>query len=198
MADSRLYRVPDFERWNIPIPNAALEEFLVSDKCKEAVERIAIEVMRAYVGLLPESQPGQWAGSGKRTLKRGARVGMKLDSRLGTPRHTAWVLNKAVSYRKSVGQPYPRAIEYGNPATGAAGGHQLQRAAEMVAGKRVQEAARAVLGGMSGAGTAHHQARPALKRNEKVSFGNVTMQDRAAARQRMIEETRRRFQKKPK
>jgi hypothetical protein len=207
---ARLYRVGDFENYNItiPIPNDALEAFLVSPKCKEAVLEVAQQVYRAYVNLLPASALNpRVTGSGQRNLKRGARIGTKIDSRNGTPRHTAWVMNKALSYKPARGQPYPRAIEYGNPATGAPAGHQLRDAAAQVANGKVQAAARQVLGGMDGAQPG--QARPAPRPVKKATpgaggarfgggegFGNVTLQEREAIRRRREEEVRQRFQRR--
>ena len=163
---NRLLRVGDWAL-DIPIPNPALQEWLNGPECEAALREITGEIFRLYVNYLPRRTG---------TLRRGAGT---MIQRMAVPGQTerwyGWVTNRALSYRKTKGKPYPRFIEYGkanvdehgNPTgTRTPAGMQLRNAAYKVAERRMgtaSEAARAVLGGMSGAGTSHHQAHPAKR-----------------------------------
>ena len=179
MGDPRLLRrTGDTE---IQIPNPALEAWLMSEDCRKEVLRVTNLIMVAYKNLLPYETGN---------LKAGAGAGIKN----GPPRPVGYVLNKALSYRPTKGQPYPRFIEYGKPTKGIRGGHQLVRAAEMVAGNaleraRIRDAEVAVAGGMSGAGTEHHQANPGRRKLSPAQIKEVQARRREAELRRKAEAT---------
>lgn len=135
-----LRRLGDLE---VPIPNDALQEWLVSDACRDAVTRIGERVLALYVENLPASAPprrGQKTysyqgntGPGQFNLKRKAGLKRAIRTDPGqTPRWQAWVINTALSYRSTQGKPYPQWIEYKYSKGGA-----LRRAANKVAGELI-------------------------------------------------------------
>lgn len=172
MADpkNRLLRIGDWAL-DVPIPNPGLQAWLNSPQAKAALENVAQEVYRTYYNTLPKRsrRKSRKGDPPPGTLKRGAFHGVGQRTYPGqTQRYYAWVGNRALSYRKTMGKPYPRFIEYGkaNPdGTRTRAGYHLRRAAAMAAKSRgFDEAAMSLLGGDSGAGTDYGQARPARKR----------------------------------
>lgn len=162
---------------DIPIPNPALAEWFKSPQCEAAVRNAAQQVYEAYYQALPASFVGPVTGSGERRLKRGAGIEVQLMNE----RWNSWVINTALSYRRTRGQPYPRFIEYGKKnadGTHTAAGHQLRDAAAAVMKAKLGAAAAAVGGGMSGSGTGLGKARPARKPAAAPKILNV-MQRRA-------------------
>jgi hypothetical protein len=121
-------------------PNPELAKILVGPAVKKEISKITSLVLTAYINLLPESEEEKRRdgtvveGSGQRNLKRGASMRMQVMDTGGGPRWHGWVVNTALSYRPTKGQPYPRFIEYGKPARNIDGGHQLRRAAAIIAG----------------------------------------------------------------
>lgn len=102
--DARLLRVGDYI-FDVPIPNPALQEWLNSEDARKAIGRVVHEIRIAYTNYLPERTGALRAGTdawvGRRTYPG------------QTERFYGWVGNRALSYRKRRGQPYPRFIEYG-------------------------------------------------------------------------------------
>lgn len=122
-------------RINVPVPNKDLGEWLAGSECRGKIENITSLIYTAYVNYLPASEPGQWKGSGRRVLKRGAYMNVALGHEWGGGvRWFGYVGNRALSYRKTRNQPYPRFIEYGKPARGIPGRYDLAQAAAQVAG----------------------------------------------------------------
>lgn len=164
MADpkGRLLRIGDWGL-DVQIPNPALQEWLNSEECERALAKIAADVRRAYVNYLPRRRGvlkgGAFQGVGRRTPPG------------GTQRWYAWVGNRALSYRATKGQPYPRFIEYGKAntdGTRTGGGYQLHNAALLVARGRsaaAYAAATAYLGG-GNFNPEMHKARPAVPKSE--------------------------------
>jgi hypothetical protein len=191
MADSRLLRVGDWAL-DVAVPNKALAAWLNGPEAEAQLKRVADEIYRAYKNSLPRRTGNLKRGAYRKVERR------KLPRQ--TERYYAWIGNEALSYRKKEGQPYPRAIEYGRKTKSGGrtkAGYQLRLAAAEVARRRgLDDAATAMLGGMSGAGTAHHQARPAqlseeqlARMREMASGGNtrrrpMTLQEKAAERAR--------------
>jgi hypothetical protein len=241
MPENRLYHVADKWALDIPIPNPGLQEWLNGPECKAQLIKITGEIFDLYVNVLPVKKGKLRKGAGTK-VKRAGVPGQ-------TERYHGWVINRALSYRPTKGQPYPRFIEYGKAnvalpegyraiktkkglqvrdakgriaskklyyKTGkrTKAGYQLRWAAETVANRRLSAAAALALGGDSGAGTEHHQARPAAPRpptpqqrssratmelTKAPTRRNLTERERADARARREAETRARFNanKKP-
>lgn len=169
MAENRLYRVGDKWALDIPIPNPGLQEWLNGPECEAQLRKVTTEIYNLYVNALPEKKGVLRKGAGTKVARRGE-PGQ-------TERFHGWVTNRALSYRKTEGKPYPRFIEYGRKNKSGVGrskaGYQLRWAAETVAHRRLSAAAMVAMGGESGsvfldgdsgAGTEHHQARPAIRR----------------------------------
>lgn len=182
MAEDRLFRTGDMD---IPIPNKAMAQFMVSERLRSAIMVIAVEVYNIYRQNLPASEPdpnwkGGSPGPGEQTLRRGAFVRTrKVDSGGGLRWH-AWVGNKALSYRPQRLQPYPRFIEYGKPSRGIAGGGQLRAAAAAVAGRAdVSRSAGLVARGL--ANPAYGQARPAARRRDDPTLRRGRERDQRGA-----------------
>lgn len=240
MAETRLYHVGDKWALDVPIPNPGLQEWLNGPECEAQLKRITGEIYGYYVNALPQKTGNLREGAGTMVVRRGV-PGQ-------TERFHGWVTNRALSYRKTKGQPYPRFIEYGKAnvalppgykarktkkglmvfdernrfaskklyqrtGTRTKAGYQLRWAAEKVANRRLTEAAMLATGGMSGAGTEHHQARPAVPRPSNATAAapatmdltkapkrrNLTLQEKAALRAKRDAEVRARFNanKKP-
>lgn len=142
----RLGRLDD-----IPIPNPAIADFLLSARLRSEVERVTATILAAYVNSLPMSEPDpNVPGAGKMNLRRhaGSRVEI-VDTEMG-PRWVGWVTNDAESYRPPKAPdraPYARFIEYGKPSKGIPGGYHLRRAAELVASSQMLNAASTAYGG---------------------------------------------------
>jgi hypothetical protein len=163
--ETRLLRVGDWAL-DVPVPNPGLQKWLNGPECEAALKDVVEEIYRYYINYLPV-KTGRLRGKASTVVKR---VGVPGQTR----RYHGWVTNSALSYRKTKGKPYPRFIEYGKANVDAEGnrtgtrtkaGMQLRNAAWQVANRRFgAQAAAAVLGGMSGAGTDLGQARPAPKR----------------------------------
>lgn len=197
MADpkSRLLRIGDWAL-DVPVPNPGLQEWLNGPQAKAQLEAVAQEIYRAYRNYLPASRGPKPPGSGKRNLKKGAFAGVGQRQYKGqTKRYYAWVGNRALSYRPAKGKPYPRYIEYGKAnadGTRTGGGYHLRNAAAMVARRRgLDDVAMSLLGGMSGAGTAPFQARPAKKLNDaelaklrELAGGGAAAAERSARNRR--------------
>jgi hypothetical protein len=188
MADpkGRLFRTGDMD---IPIPNKALGEWLVSPQCKAAVTEIAQHVWREYVNALPESRVDfNVPGSGLQNLKKGAKIAVGIIDSGGGPRYHAWVVNRALSYRNQKWQPYPRFIEYGKPSKGIKGGRQLRNAAEAVARAGLARQSASVAGGLIN--PPQGQARPARRvesmdqRRQRELIERARIQDAKNLKQR--------------
>lgn len=164
--ETRLFRVGDWAL-DVPVPNPGLQKWLNGPECEAALKDVVEEIYRYYINYLPV-KTGRLRSKASTVVKR---VGVPGQTR----RYHGWVTNSALSYRKTKGKPYPRFIEYGKANVDAEGnrtgtrtkaGMQLRNAAWQVANRRFgAQAAAAVLGGMSGAGTDLGQARPAPKRD---------------------------------
>ena len=176
--ETRLFRVGDWAL-DVPVPNPGLQKWLNGPECEAALKDVVEEIYRYYINYLPV-KTGRLRSKASTVVKR---VGVPGQTR----RYHGWVTNSALSYRKTKGKPYPRFIEYGKANVDAEGnrtgtrtkaGMQLRNAAWQVANRRFgAQAAAAVLGGMSGAGTDLGQARPAPKRD---SGGTPTSVERLA------------------
>jgi hypothetical protein len=122
-------------RINIPTPNIELAAWLKGPECRAHVENITSQIFSYYYNSLPQSPlDPRVPGSGQRNLKNGADMKVELGG-WGNDRDRwfGWITNDAMSYRKSIGQPYSRVIEYGGGKNNIPPGHQLQRAADFVA-----------------------------------------------------------------
>jgi hypothetical protein len=118
---------------NIPIPNPGLGEWLIGPQCREIVKAVTESIWVIYENTLPASRfDPDIPGSGERNLKRGANWDVNIGGFGHSDRWVGYVYNTALSYKKQKGQPYPRAIEYGNPARNTPGQHQLRDAANAV------------------------------------------------------------------
>lgn len=175
MADpkGRLLRIGDWGL-DVQIPNPALQEWLNSEECRVALEKIAQEVYRHYRNFLPASRANpKIPGSGMENLKKGAfsRVGRRTYPGQ-TERYYAWVGNRALSYKATKGKPYPRFIEYGKTnadGTRTKAGAQLRRAMIAVADRRgATAAAVAYLG--DNYNPSMHQARPAMSESKAAEL----------------------------
>ena len=130
----------DDTRLRLVYPNPEIAKILVGPAVKKKIAEVTSLVLTAYINLLPESEEEKRRdgtivkGSGQRNLKRGASMRMQVMDTGGGPRWHGWVVNTALSYRPTKGQPYPRFIEYGKPKRNISGGYQLRQAAALVAG----------------------------------------------------------------
>jgi hypothetical protein len=166
MADpkGRLFRVGDWGL-DVPIPNPGLQKWLNSSEAKVQIDRVTREVFVAYQNSLPVKEG---------VLRAGARAGVGKRKYPGqSERYYGWVVNKALSYRPTTGQPYPRFIEYGKAnadGTRTRAGHQLLRAAYLVAARRGAPAVELSALSDQFNNPAHHQARPAKRRVKKFKM----------------------------
>ncbi|BCO56084.1 hypothetical protein MINTM005_13280 [Mycobacterium intracellulare] len=161
MADpqNRLRRV------SIPIPNAALAEWLGGHECYERVAEVTSEIFVHYQNSLPirhdrlkrQPPPGNLRRAAFWTVDRGG-WGAEQDRWFG------WVGNRA---------PYSAVIEYGSPRRNIRGQHQLRDAAQGVFGGLHQvgqvnaRAERSTRTGRVGRGNTVHRA---LGRNSLGQF----------------------------
>lgn len=190
MADpkGRLFRTGDMD---IPIPNKAMAEWLVSPQCKAAVTEIAQHVYRLYRATAPASRVDfNVPGSGQENLRKGAKIAVGIIDSGGGPRYHAWVINRAVSYRNQKGQPYPRFIEWGKPSKGIKGGHQLRNAAEQVARQGLAKQSASIAGGLINPPLG--QARPARRetpaqRREREFRQRVREQDQFLPKEKPVD-----------
>lgn len=127
MADDRVRVNQDsLRRIDIPVPNPALADWLTGPQCKAIVTEVTTDIYLAYRNTLP-------------VITGNLQEGADMDVEIGGfgEDHDRWmgrVYNRALSYRRTRGKPYPRYIEYGKPSRGVPGQYQLRRAAHLVAG----------------------------------------------------------------
>lgn len=119
MAQDQLARI---HRLEIPVPNPALQEWLVSNHCRRAVVRFTEEVLAEWRRLV-EVRTG--------TLLRGAYEIYAISNIEGTgglhtstPRWVGWIANPV---------PYAAVHEWGKSGTRFKGHHEMARAASLVA-----------------------------------------------------------------